>query len=662
MTFVNNKQTNLAEWQLFAWISASQTSLILKTSQWWLFPSTFPFNLKIEKYDTSSTLEDKPVTKREIVSVTNRSGDTFTIVRWSEECPASDTAVTQTTTNFAFDADDFVFLVQTAWDDKDVKDELIRLETDKADDSTVVHNTGDEAVAWVKTFPSSPIVPTPTTDFQASTKKYVDDEIVDSWYKTVLTNSDYICWEDISEWESLFLEWEIEYDLTNITDTPTFPLNITPAATSEDWYVINPKKDLSINYVTKHSQCNWTRCVIKTIGDVELAEATFIWDVATFTSPIILNVNTEYKVLIWSDWASYTAYAYNTWGATLSWTSNNITIVRWTDWFAWSAWYWRNLLSITTYNSPILSQNVWDVVWNTRVSKRVVWSWVAWNSVKLSLAKVNTLWEDLLVRIETDSAWSPSWTLVDGNATATIARADLTTSLVDETITLDWSITIAKWTTAHIVISQEWDDVDPARYFKVWFSTKNTTTRGSALYNATRGTIDDDINIYTDSDIFEQYLLSLTDAKYTYKLPDVPRIAIDDYISWELVRYDFSWISKRLTGLTKDSDYYLSDTPWVLSITPWTNLCILWKSIDTDELLLGKKLLSIPITVEASPFTRTNTTWKTIQIKITWGTVNPIVLDWITVATATNHINTIPNWKAIVITYSSLPTIVYSDI
>lgn len=35
--------------------------------------------------------------------------------------------------------------------------------------------TGNQTIAGVKTFSSSPIVPTPTTDMQASTKKYVDD-------------------------------------------------------------------------------------------------------------------------------------------------------------------------------------------------------------------------------------------------------------------------------------------------------------------------------------------------------------------------------------------------------------------------------------------------------------------------------------------------------
>jgi hypothetical protein len=44
----------------------------------------------------------------------------------------------------------------------------------KAADSAVVHNTGAETVAGVKTFSSSPIVPTPTTGTQATNKSYVD--------------------------------------------------------------------------------------------------------------------------------------------------------------------------------------------------------------------------------------------------------------------------------------------------------------------------------------------------------------------------------------------------------------------------------------------------------------------------------------------------------
>lgn len=45
----------------------------------------------------------------------------------------------------------------------------------KAD--SAVQNTGNETIGGIKTFTSSPIVPAPTTDLQAATKKYVDDSI-----------------------------------------------------------------------------------------------------------------------------------------------------------------------------------------------------------------------------------------------------------------------------------------------------------------------------------------------------------------------------------------------------------------------------------------------------------------------------------------------------
>jgi hypothetical protein len=44
--------------------------------------------------------------------------------------------------------------------------------------SGLVSKTGNETIEGVKTFSSSPIVPTPTADMQASTKKYVDDSLV----------------------------------------------------------------------------------------------------------------------------------------------------------------------------------------------------------------------------------------------------------------------------------------------------------------------------------------------------------------------------------------------------------------------------------------------------------------------------------------------------
>jgi hypothetical protein len=46
-----------------------------------------------------------------------------------------------------------------------------------AQDTAVLHRTGDEDVAGAKNFNSSPIVPTPQSDTQAANKRYVDDAI-----------------------------------------------------------------------------------------------------------------------------------------------------------------------------------------------------------------------------------------------------------------------------------------------------------------------------------------------------------------------------------------------------------------------------------------------------------------------------------------------------
>ncbi len=69
------------------------------------------------------------VTKREVVLVTNRSTDTFTITRSADYCPASASETTQTNTAFAFDAADTISLRITAGNIDDINAELVRLGT-----------------------------------------------------------------------------------------------------------------------------------------------------------------------------------------------------------------------------------------------------------------------------------------------------------------------------------------------------------------------------------------------------------------------------------------------------------------------------------------------------------------------------------------------------
>lgn len=66
---------------------------------------------------------------------------------------------------------------------KDIQDEVVRLETDKADDADVVHITGDEDVDGVKTFLESPIVPTAINASEAINKGQMDGAISDATFE-----------------------------------------------------------------------------------------------------------------------------------------------------------------------------------------------------------------------------------------------------------------------------------------------------------------------------------------------------------------------------------------------------------------------------------------------------------------------------------------------
>ena len=49
--------------------------------------------------------------------------------------------------------------------------------------------------------------------------------------------------------------------------------------------------------------------------------------------------------------------------------------------------------------------------------------------------------------------------------------------------------------------------------------------------------------------------------------------------AWWNVTVDTSWVSATQTGLTLNSDYYLSNTAGAISTTPWTNVLSIWKAV-----------------------------------------------------------------------------------
>lgn len=114
--------------------------------------------------------------------------------------------------------------------------------------------------------------------------------------------------------------------------------------------------------------------------------------------------------------------------------------------------------------------------------------------------------------------------------------------------------------------------------------------------------------------------------------------------------------------MVANTAYYVANTAWAISAVAGSNPYSIWKTDGNWTLKINWKVLNKSITVWASPFSYTNTTWWPIQVSITGGTVNPIVINWVTTATATNHINTLPAWATMTVTYTVLPTITYSDL
>lgn len=260
----------------------------------------------------------------------------------------------------------------------------------KDSDCTATHcylydTTGNALTSWA--FSSQ----TATLNYNALTKWNSYYIMVGSWwsaytsvkqtwasaYPYTKTDIDYISWID-NKWTTLA-------ENSWITNS-----NIYSAYTDVySWYKITPLKDIVISTVTKDASCSQLYCrITDLIGNV-LAQATFVWNVATFSTQYKLTAWTSYNVTAWSwDWYSHnttTAATYPT-GETFPTTRTNIRYDSW-------AWYftsiWRNINTIDSYewfptNTNI--NNITDITTSTNVNipewqkcHIVLYAWTYWS-------------------------------------------------------------------------------------------------------------------------------------------------------------------------------------------------------------------------------------------------------------------------------------------
>jgi hypothetical protein len=285
--------------------------------------------------------------------------------------------------------------------------------------------------------------------------------------------------------------------------------------TKYKWVKINLKNQAGILKVIKVSDSTATKCYIYN-SDYELLQTEdFVWDEAEFNITALRQWE-DYYILTGNDFWTYNSYR-QTGSASFDYELNNIDIVWWQETLleeiAW--WTHRKEFASLWWQKIVFQANRDCLLWDFSAPEAIVGDAILyknWVFYKQAISWTNFWWVKLDSWNEYSIGYTPtreyvpygnnpstvSWTNISITSLPSIWRpltylSDVkinTYTLEDnnnlnniENITTNESLLINEWTKAHIVLAQEWDEVDPARYFKVGHSTNNTTTRGFKTYN-----------------------------------------------------------------------------------------------------------------------------------------------------------------------------------
>jgi len=199
---------------------------------------------------------------------------------------------------------------------------------------------------------------------------------------------------------------------------------------------------------------------------------------------------------------------------------------------------------------------------------------------------------------------------VTKNAKSTATRAILKTDWGVTIQTASFSGNVATFATPYLVLDWEFvriecDNSGGSYASRYRDSPTYPQARTNIIYNtgsyewanSARGYSIDSITtqeqtIVYSEDLFSNKLLSKTDARYSYKLPnDIPRFAKTNWTIGERVKCGFKGITDWFTGLEEWKDYFLQNTPWAIWLTAGTNTYWIWKAINSTKLFI-KDILS----------------------------------------------------------------------
>lgn len=364
----------------------------------------------VNQLATLENIEDWKVKKREIVLITAIAWDVLTVTRKVAPCPANDEANTQWQVSYAFSADDTISAYIT------------KEHFDKIDDSindiydNWVNKLRTEVISWlqIKVNAWPVLVWSSYYDF--------------AWWNLTLTDN-----------ATNYIEIDEDWNLVSNTTWRTLE-NSKVSKVITSWWEITSIEDWRL--WTVWWKIWWT--------DIhELTEKTNLANDDEFIIADSENIRQNKKIKAESMWF-------------MSWT-----LPAWENISKWNVLFIENMIStVDDFDAVWFDNNV------QKVSIKRVWNWMSFSQIQMYLWKQWTPTNDLSVRIETDDNWKPSWTLVDENAYWTVSQSDLTTSVASTTISLAWTITIAKWTVCHIVI---WtSSVSSTNYYIYWWKLQET--------------------------------------------------------------------------------------------------------------------------------------------------------------------------------------------
>ena len=520
----------------------------------------------------------------------------------------------------------------------------------------------NQTIDWVKTFSSSPIVPTPTTDMEVATKKYVDDN---AWW-WASTQSTFTAWEDILIWNAFCLPWNIPiWSFTNLEDISTLASNKRKSiqiiwswiSSNTIWFYIKKTWTLATNFWVRIETDNngvpsWT------LADINATTNIWFWTITTSLSEI--NATFPWSFTL-TNLVKYHIVVFNgTYGSETLSTANYYSLGYVTylnkkinTYWLFAYWSWNNQ-NITTFTGNRIAGNLWFRILATRN--------IAIKSVtKADLANGTT------VTIKTD-AWVTIWT-----ATAVSNIATFTNPIVLEN-GLYYRVLLATWNYSREVYMQA-----SFPMVKNWFTIISWAedTTNSAYYGwnieaiETQEVQEDNIasnkNIYLNSNFLNKNLLYKANASYL-ETSNVIWISTETKLALNTFIWDISWINQNQTFLTTDfwKDLYLTNTDWIIWVTPWTNIVKVWKIINNTSFEINidqvKQLWVITPTVWASPYTYQNTTWRPVLVSITWGTVSQVAYsrdntNYYQTSAATNTFVYLWINDYVKVTYSVIPTL-----